>query len=222
MICGAKEPIEESEIVYKDDLVCILDPNVKKGILVWTQYIQPPEMNNLCELELKTEKQLKSKSIPYIFFRAPYYSRDIDYTSVETEIKSSYGEEEIKTEPKVFIRVDPDKTFVFSSEIRNKDKQFIWNDREEHIINNMQNNSKKKLSKYLEIINDNSKIIYNENENSDKKVFYNLFTGKKVLFPIDKEHPEKKPPSPLDKDPIEKNSEIRVPIKDLKQNYFVL
>ena len=134
LICGAKEPIEESEILYQNDLVCILKPNVKKGILVWTQYIQPSEMNNLCELELKTEKELKSKSIPYIFFRAPYYSRDIDYTSVETEIKSSYGEEEIGTEPKVFIRVDPDKTFVFSSEIREKIPDVYFHISDGHLI----------------------------------------------------------------------------------------
>ncbi len=126
MIGGAGEPIEESDILYQDDLVCILRPDVKKGIIVWTHYTQPAEMGSLCELGLKTGKQLQQEGInfdrskihPYIFFRAPYYSRDIDYTSVETEIISSYGEKQIGIEPRVFIRVDPDKTFVFSSEIR--------------------------------------------------------------------------------------------------------
>jgi len=117
-------PIIDDDIMYQDELVCILKPAVKKGIVVWTHFTQPAGMNTLCRLGLKTGKQLQSEGIdfgrskihPYIFFRAPYYSRDIDYTSVETEIFSSYGE--IGTEPRVFIRVDPHRTFVFSSEIR--------------------------------------------------------------------------------------------------------
>src|SRR6056300_761293 len=118
MIGGAGEPIEQSDIMYQDELVCILKPNIKKGIIVWTHYTQPEEMDSLCNLGLKTGKQLQNEGIyfgrteihPYIFFRAPYYSRDIDYTSVETEIISSYGEGQIGTGPRAFIRVDPDKT----------------------------------------------------------------------------------------------------------------
>lgn len=34
MIGGAGEPIKESDIMYKDDLVCILKPEVKKGIII--------------------------------------------------------------------------------------------------------------------------------------------------------------------------------------------
>jgi hypothetical protein len=32
------EPIEEGDIMYRDELVCILKPHVKKGIIVWTNY----------------------------------------------------------------------------------------------------------------------------------------------------------------------------------------
>ena len=132
MIGGAGEPIEQSDIMYKDDLVCILKPDVKKGIIIWTHFTQPAEMGSLCELGLKTGKQLqregidfgrskihpymRSKIHPYMFFRAPYYSRDIDYTSVETEINSSYGEGQIGKGARVFIRVDvkPDQKIWYN------------------------------------------------------------------------------------------------------------
>ena len=125
MISG--EPIKENDIMYQDDLVCILRPDIKKGIIIWSRYIQPSDMDSLCILGLKTGEQLQSEGVnfnrniyhPYIFFRAPYYSRSIDYSTIETEIISSYGEK-IEMESRVFIRVDPDKTFVFSSEIRVK------------------------------------------------------------------------------------------------------
>lgn len=176
-------------------------------------------MDSLCNLGLKTGKQLQSESInfgrtkihPYLFFRAPYYSRDIAYTSVETEIISSYGEGLIGTEPRAFIRVDPDKTFVFSSEIRDIFKHSVWYGKAENMINN----SKKTLSKYLEIINNNKKII--ENVKSDKKIWYNLFSSEAVLFPI-----KASPKEPFDEKPIERNSEILVSIPHLTPEYFVL
>ena len=219
MIGGAGEPIEQSDIMYQDDLVCILRPEVKKGIIVWTHFTQPAEMSSLCELGLKTGKQLqregidfgRSKIHPYMFFRAPYYSRDIDYTSVESEIISSYGEGQLGIESRVFIRVDPDRTFVFSSEIRDVFKHSVWYGKEETMINN----SKKTLSKYLEIISNNMKII--ENVKPDKKIWYNLFTSAAVLFPT-----AANPKEPFDDEPIERNSEILVSIPHLTPDYFVL
>jgi len=219
MIGGAGEPIELSDIMYLDDLVCILKPNIKKGIIVWTNYTQLEEMDSICYLGLKTGKQLQSEGInfgrtkihPYIFFRAPYYSRDIDYTSVETEIISSYGEGQIGTGPRAFIRVDPDRTFVFSSEIRNSFKHMVWYGKEDNMINN----SKKTLSKYLEIIKENMEI--KKGVKSNQKIWYNLFSSKAVLFPI-----RASPKEPFDDEPIERYSEILVSIPNLTPEYFVL
>ena len=219
MIGGAGEPIEQSDIMYQDDLVCILKPEVKKGIIIWTHFTQPEGMDSLCGLGLKTGKKLEEEGVnfgrtkihPYIFFRAPYYSRDIDYTSVETEIKSSYGEGQFGIKSRAFIRVDPDKTFVFSSEIRDVYKHSVWYGKE----NTMINNSKKTLSKYLEIINNNREII--ENVKPDKKIWYNLFTSEAVLFPI-AAHPKE----PFDNEEIQINSEILVSIPHLTPDYFVL
>jgi hypothetical protein len=56
MIGGAGEPIEQSDIMYQDDLVCILKPSVKKGIIIWYMFTQPKGMDSLCRLGLKTGK----------------------------------------------------------------------------------------------------------------------------------------------------------------------
>ena len=53
-----REQIEQSDIMYKDDLVCILKPNVKKGIIIYSTYTQPEGIDSLCELGLKTGAQL--------------------------------------------------------------------------------------------------------------------------------------------------------------------
>ena len=211
-------PIEQSDIMYEDDLVCILKPEVKKGIIIWTHFTQPEGMGNLCELGLKTGKRLREEGIdfgkiifhPYIFFRAPYYSKNIDYTSVETEIISSYGKGQIGIEPSVFIRVDPDRTFVFSSEIRAKNPADI-------------EKSKKTLSEYLRIIYTNS-IIYNKLfplSITKKQPAYNLFSSE--LTPIENDGIKfTKLEYPLINVPIERNSEILVSIPHLTPDYFVL
>ena len=217
MISGSEEPIEQSDIMYQDDLVCILRPDVKKGIIVYTHYTQPAGMDSLCNLGLKTGKQLqeegvnfgRSKIHPYIFFRAPYYSRAIDYSTPEKEIISSYGEGKIGVKQHVFIRVDPDKTFVFSSEIRDVYKHTIWYDKVDTIIGN----SKKTLSEYLEIINENMKI----KEEPGKKIWYNLFSSEARLFPV-----KFSPKEPFNDQKIERNSEILVSIPHLTPDYFVL
>ena len=58
-----------------------------------------------------------------------YFSRPINYTSLETEINSSYGKQ-VDMSSRVYIRVDPERTFVFSSEIRNIFTHNRWS----HII----------------------------------------------------------------------------------------
>jgi len=230
------------DIMFQDDLVCILQPNIKKGIIIWSNYIQPPNIDSLSILGLKTGKKLneegidfgRSKIHPYIFFRAPYLSADIDYSTIETEIISSYGHSrseaarqpgrrcsriscagqellERVNEPKIFIRVDPDKTFVFSSEIRVN----FYNEADTKIFD-----SKKKLSEYLRIIKTNLEIenIFSKKQNKPKqKILYNLFSSKAKLFPN-----TTNPGKLFSNVPINRNSEILVSIPHLTSNYFVL
>lgn len=208
--------INKDDIMYQDDLVCILKPELKKGILIYTHYNQPENSEDLRLSGLKTGIQLHTDGInfnrtiyhPYIFFRSPYYSNDIDYTSIKTEIISSYGSLsqalDSQQSSRIWIRVDPKNTYVFSSEIRAKS---------EYIQNNcIINNSKKTLSNYLEIIKRNSEIKI-----GDKQIFYNLFSSQAVLFPKCC-----KPNFPFNYCPIERNSEILVQIPHLTSDYFVL
>ena len=205
------------DIMYQDDLVCILRPYIKKGIIIWSNYTQPPNMPSLLTLGLKTGKKLKEEGVdfgrskihPYIFFRAPYLSVDIDYSTIETEIISSFGQEllERNYETKVFIRVDPDKTFVFSSEIRVN----FFNEADTKIFN-----SKKKLSEYLTIIKTNLEIETLES-NKNNKILYNLLSSKAKIF-LNKTKPDKL----FSKAPINRNSEILVSIPHLTPDYFVL
>tara|TARA_B100000035_G_C20932336_1_gene523611 strand:+ start:89 stop:952 length:864 start_codon:yes stop_codon:yes gene_type:complete len=213
-----REQIEQSDIMYKDDLVCILKPDVKKGIIVFTNYKQPPGVPSICEVGLKTGKQLQSEKIdfgrtkihPHIFFRAPFYSREIDYTSVETEINSSYGEKQSGIQGRVYIRVDPDKTFVFSSELRATKPDDI-------------EKSKKLLSDYLKIIDENAKIYKTlfPLTKTYKQPAYHLFTSKLIPVPNNGKT-YTKISYPLNNAPIERNSEILVSIPNLTPEYFVL
>jgi len=215
---GGEEPIKESDIMYQDDLVCILHPGVKKGIIIYSDYTQPPYINSLCKLGLKTGKHLKNEGVnfgrskihPYIFFRAPYNSREIDYSTTETEIISSYEEEQIGIKQRVFIRVDPNKTFVFSSEIRRINPIDI-------------EQSKKLLSDYLRIIAENAKIYGTLFPLSitKKQPAYHLFSSELISIP-NNGRLYSKISYPLVDIPIERNSEILVSISHLTPEYFVL
>jgi hypothetical protein len=210
--------IEVNDIIYQDELVCILHPHVKKGILVWTSYDQPEGSDSLCKVGLKTGEQLHKEAIsfgrsiyhPYIFFRAPYiYSPEIDYSTFETEIVSSYGAEILepnKLKSKVFIRVDPERTYTFSSEIRAKKSRDNY-----EIIS-----SQKLLSKYLEIIHDNVDVERNGFRTPGKTLVYNLQSSKASMFPE-----SYRIAYPYDRVPINRNSEILVSIPHLTKEYFV-
>jgi hypothetical protein len=197
-------PDPNNDIMYQDSLVCILKPNVKKGIIVWTSY-----MDSSCKLGLKTGFQLHSEGFDigrsnlheYIFFKAPFYSRDIDYSSVENEIISSYGEVAISG---IYIRVDPEKTMVFSSEIRAKKSSVELY------------KSGKLMSNYLRIISENAKKYKTLSLN--EIAAYDLLTSE--LIPLHKDNTELE--YPLDNSPIETNSEILINIPHLTPDYFVL
>lgn len=189
-----------SDILYQDNLVCILNPQCERGVIVYTHYRQPEGQESLCKTGLKTGKQLHSEGInfgrniyhPYIFFRAPYDSNE-------------------SQEHRIYIRVDPDKTFVFSSEIRAKYSPLFKTNSIEYNISmeNELNKSKKTLTKYLSIIKENSMMKEN-----NKQYLYNLYSSKICNY-------SKKYKYPYNDAPIERNSEILVSIPHLTPNYFV-
>jgi hypothetical protein len=216
--------INDYDIMYSDHLVCILKPNVKKGVIIWSQYTQPNDTESLTEIGLKTGKQLHMEGIefgriiyhPYIFFRAPYKSPIINYSSVKSEAISLYGEGHIDNRKKKWIRVDPDRTYVFSSEIRAKyGPTFLYGSNEyKSALHKELNKSKKTLTTYFKIINNNKNISsINDKYNQVK---YNLYTSKKKQFP------NKYTLSyPWDNNLIDTNSEILVSIPHLTPEYFI-
>ena len=197
----------DDDVLFQSENVCILKPESNHGILILTRYVPNSDVN-ICDDGLKTGEQLHKEGLnfgrsiyhPYIFFRAPYKGGDIDYTSIDTEIHSLYGELDIKNT--VFIRVDPNKTFVYSSEIRATKPQNI-------------NYSKKLLSDYMLIIQENEEIKYPWRNRHKPR--YHLFTSKK-----NKVRDNVSIDYPYNQYPIERNSEILVDLPHLTPNYFVL
>jgi len=209
-----------TDILYQDKDICILNPSSKRGVLVFSRYNE--QVTTICTDGLKTQAQLHKEGIinkdvlhSYSFFRAPYLANDIDYTSIDTEILSSFGED-IAPDKKnmVWIRVDPDKTYVYSSEIRARYRAPHYYGSQEY-LDAMQievNESRKLMHKYLKILDSNSKIL----KEDGKKLNYNLHTSKGKLVPktIKTEYP-------YDHYPINTNSEILVRMPNLTPNYFV-
>jgi hypothetical protein len=207
------------DVMYRDRDVCILKPEVKKGILVFTHFTQPKNTPSLCEIGLKSGYQLHLEGInfgrsiyhPYIFFRAPFYANPIDYSSIDTEIESSFGKYHVGLKDNVWIRVDPDRTFVFSSELRLSE-----------VRKRMINASRKTMTEYLRIINENKAII----PGPEQVAKYHLISSRKVLFPKGFRNnsfgfSNTNYNSVINRQEINRNSEVLVAKNHLTPEYFV-
>ena len=221
--------ITPSDIMYEDDLVRILRPETKKGVLVFSSYKIPIGMaDNVKEVGLKTGKRLHEEGFntyfkvfhPHIFFRAPWFSREIDYSTHETEIVSSFGQGHMDINNRCFIRVDPDKTFVFSSCIREEYCQINYKNAEN--VDAELVKSKKTISEYLKILAYNRELYKTVYPISitKKQPAYHLYTSELIVFPNNGnwiatlEYP-------LSVAPIELNSEVLVSLPHLTPDYFV-
>jgi hypothetical protein len=225
------------DILFQDSDVCILKPDVKKGILIFSDYKLAP--GSLCESGLKSGEQLQKEGIefgrskihPYIFFRAPYASRPIDYTSIDTEITSSYNKDLVNRASLVWIRVDPEQTYTFSSEIRAKfSPQYRYGSPEyTSALESEVYKSRKTLSNYLAILDANAKKPVERY----KQPLYNLITSELVTYVPYQMNSYGNYGDygfgsgfganqyPLDTDDINMNSEVLVRMPHLTSNYFV-
>jgi hypothetical protein len=223
---GGGDPILPEDIVYQDKDVCIIKPGVKKGVLVFTDYVQPKGVPSLCESGLKSGAQLHSEGVnfgrvvyhPYILFRAPYLSDPIDYTSVDTEITSSFGAGAVDMPSRVWIRVDPDNTYVYSSEIRAKKPHYA-------VEVDLQQ-SRKTLTQYLQILTNNQKI--KNGIGPGMRPVYHLYSSMIIsVVPIvpmaDEDDYDADPYAkyPFDNSDISRNSEVLVRLPHLTSDYFV-
>jgi len=181
-------------------------------------------MQSLCEAGLKTGVKLKEEGVDfgrtmihdYIFFRAPYLYGPIDYTSIETEIESSFGSGMSEISSLVWIRIDPEKSKVYSSEIRVEfnpqikygSPEFLRLKEEEVRY------SGKYVNKYLQILEENEKAM--DKIKSDEKPMYHLITSKvhitKKNYSLD---------YPFNKYNINKQSEVLVRRPHLTREFFV-
>lgn len=203
-----------TDVLFEDKNVCILKPESKRGVLVYNYYTQPANTEPICTSGLKTGQQLQKEGIDFgktvfhnvIFFRAPFLPGPIDYTSVETEIKSSFGDHLLKQPSVVWIRVDPDKTFVFSGAIRAK---FLG---PQSIVEAEVERSRKTLTEYLRILGENQKVV----AGPQQKIVYHLRSSIARPVPI-----AMNINYPSDSAPINFDSEILVGKAQLTPDAFV-
>jgi hypothetical protein len=202
--------ITDEDIKYMDADVCILFPDSQKGVIVWTSQTTIEGIDILRD-GIKSGWLLNKEGIrygritnhPYIFFRAP----DKKYTDIG---------ECPKYDNRFYIRVDPDRTFVFSSELRRKYTPQCKYGTLEYIskINENLVKSRKTLTQFLDIIeeNDNNKDIDN-----GQRFVYNLLTSRKIIQTT--YHPIKYPYDYID---VKKSSEILVHIPHLTPDFLIL
>ena len=158
-------PPPENEIWYQDDRVCILHPDCVGGVLVRSQVLGMSKSELLKE-GLKSGKQLAAEGNPgkrkyqwpYIFFRAPYQPVSRDQSSCNAELAiAAYGDQEVDC-THIYIRVDPTKTYVYSSEIRTRETSKLSSGNEDDIQCEVEK-SKKLLSWYFDVLEENQKSL---------------------------------------------------------------
>lgn len=211
-----------TDVLFKDENVCILKPESKRGVLVHSLYTQPANTEPICTSGLKTGQQLQKEGIDFersiihdvIYFRAPFLPGPIDYTSVETEIKSSFGDEVLNKPSVVWIRVDPDLTNVFSSGIRDF-FHLIVPARTNEYTEKMKKEvvkSQKTLTEYLRILGENQTVAAKPNQ----QITYHLWTSK--AHSVGKLMADR---YPFNSTPINLASEIHVGKEHLTPDAFV-
>jgi len=201
--------ITEEDVKYIDSYVCILHPYVNKGVIVWHSYdkkdgIDLEEDGIKSGYLLNKEKRNYGRITHYshIFFRAP----DKEYVNIG---------EFTKNKNRIYIRVDPDRTMIFSSEIRTRFRPCCYYPSPEYdlMIWNELLKSQKTLREYFFIVEENEERI---DKNIDDEILYNLHTSRKCVIPKNIHFGY-----PYDKNNININSEIIVFIQHLTKDYFV-
>ena len=215
--------IGEEDIMLRTIDICILKPDCEKGVLVSTRYSE--KFPDIPQTGLKSGYQLKKEGIPYhtnkehhcIFFRAPYERPlKLDYSDIKNEINSLYPivNQEEKNDfmkNRIFIRVVPRHTYVFSSEIRD-----IFMYPQHYGKLNIIQRSRKTLLEYFHIIENNKFLM---SQNKDKLPFFHLETSQ-VHFTsnFESDIAQKYPYNPY---LIHKCSEVLVELPFLGSEHFV-
>ena len=235
--CGAMA----DDVIYQDEWVCILKPRSTRGTLIFHETLYSKSVNVLTE-GLKSGRQLEkeggipiptlSMKHPYCFFRAPYQgkpeSEDTDMKKIDVatnmtilqEIETSYGATDFSDRNVYFIRVDPDQTYVFPSELRASIPAVPGGWEYEVLTLDRLKRTGKTMREYLEVVSTNSKIT------GEDSFLFNLETGKKIResqwnLEVDGKIPGQPVDYPWDRHDISTESEVLVAIPHMPKEYFI-
>ena len=157
------------DVVYEDENVCVLKPDSNRGIMIH-HYFQKSARESVDSEGLRV-KPLRSIAVrelddPYILFRAPGAGcNECGPNPTVNYINRNYAPKYQMSNNGLYfcIRVDPSKTFVFSSVSRERHPGFD--------AFNWWKTSRSTLQNYLEVIKKNANI---KSEN------YNIFSYEQV------------------------------------------
>ena len=210
-------------ILFQNEDVCILNPMSKKGILIFTK----SPSKNICSeglysynklIDVHPELQLKHRAYnndhdDLIFFRAPYnYNVTSFKSSYDLDPVEFINDREIKNGSLSIIRIDPEKTYVYSSLARDyysEERDYYHDDK------NIIKNTRIPFNEYLRILKQNSYIIKQKGK-YDKPVT-DILSYEKKLFPINTQLTLPW----IDYFPIERNSEVVVKLPHIPPNWIV-
>lgn len=210
----------DTDVLYQDNRVCILKPNSKRGIEVFhrSEYVNIVfsglySMDKLREVNPSLSKiRCKRRHDDTIFFKAPYNEKtDTIEDSFGIDIHERMKDKRVMA----FIKIDPDKTFVYSSEIR----VHYWNN--QHILLERNRIS---FRRYMEIIKENKEFV--KNTPPGYMCEWNIFDFRPSYRKIPlrsndcEEIPSDFNENPMTKYDISKQSEILVRIPHIPLNWM--
>lgn len=122
---GSKAADSSSDVLFQDADICILRPDSKRGVLVFTRTVPAACKDGLRSYAAQGLPARRENADPdhdkLIYFRAPYRSDTSSFeASYGTSAKALSAPSEWNEEGTtiVVIRIDPEKTFVYSSDTR--------------------------------------------------------------------------------------------------------
>jgi hypothetical protein len=202
------------DVLFQDEDVCILKPDSLRGVECYHR----SKRGGVCEGLMSGAEVIRQspgsldRSIQHekIFFRAPFVA---DETRPYGDLTYLTSDDYL-----AFIRVDPEKTFVYSSEIR-----VSYGHLEPSDLAIKLRQSRKSLKKYMEIIKRNEERVRSapavDKYGSRVIPVYNLFSSE-FMYSIVYSTDGMSVKAPSTTYPIQRNSEILVHLPIIPKEWF--
>ena len=218
-ICNESQPAptQKRVVIFQDNNICILHPQCPHGILIRTRI--PLDMIDTVRRDgLKSGARLRSEGVEVrmfnwncVFFQAPCsyvepMHSDYSHTNDRAQVEEAYGGGSCDRPDYVYIRVDPEFTSVFSSEINAAFRsdlipgrpttlkhQSFYNSAAMEWLMRIRDCSRKSLAQYLTIIRNNAMFMEDRVGIPQPKFQWNLYSSKveeasdmqRILYPCD-------------------------------------